>query len=105
MLLYLSFSYEGSLASPQAEVIVDRYQALDMDNCYLCPILSFPHAKKYTPEQRMLLRLDLLSDCDALLLLGELDDEMRQELEFANLVGMEVRYLEEEGAGSKDSHL
>ena len=91
MLIYLSTSFYIETAKEA----VEQFQVDDMENCYLCPVLVFSGLKNLSEKEKMPLRLDLLSVCDEIIFLGDLNDEMKQELEFARLVNMEVSFIEE----------
>ena len=39
--------------------------------------------------------IDILSSCDKLIVASDISKGVKREIEFANLVGMEVEYLEE----------
>ena len=80
-----------------AKAVVSELQLDDRENCYICPAITFLHlAYKDIPfEEEMNLRLDLLSACDALLVASPVGKKERREIEFAEMVGMEVQWLEE----------
>jgi hypothetical protein len=46
-----------------------------------------------TGDAKNALRLDMLSVCDILVVASDVSLEMQEEIEFAELVGMEVRYI------------
>lgn len=89
MLVYFSTSYNYETAR---ETVLS-FQKEDMENCYLCPVLVFSALESFSEKEKIPLRLDLLSVCDEVIFEGDFNDEMKQELEFANLVGMEVSFL------------
>lgn len=89
MLVYFSTSYNDETAR---ETIL-KLQTAELEHCFLCPILVFSALEELSEQEKMPLRLDLLSVCDEIIFDGELNDEMKQELEFARLVGMEVSFL------------
>lgn len=81
----------------RAKRITHDLQVKDLDNCYVCPSLTFSHLNGYelAYTSELDLRLDLMSVCDKLLVTSEvIDDELNKEIEFAELVGMEVDYLD-----------
>lgn len=69
-------------------------QIEDTENCYLSPAYAFSHieAGEIPTCEQAEIRLDLLSVCDVLLIASPVTDKMKPEIEFANLVGIEVRY-------------
>lgn len=89
MLIYFSTSFDNETAKST----VSEFQELDMENCYLCPVLVFSALEEFSEQEKMTLRLDLLTVCDEIIFDGELNDEMKKELEFARRVGMEVSFL------------
>lgn len=73
-----------------------RLQIEDLNNCYISPLtsLSCLFNKSVTDDAKNALRIDMLSVCDVLIVVSDISKEMQEEIEFAELVGMEVRYLE-----------
>lgn len=99
MLIYVSHRFSGKPSNiEKAKKITHDLQIKDLANCYICPLTAFSHlgVGEIAHDYKMALRLDLLSVCDVLLVASRMSAEVKQEIEFANLVGMEVRYLEEE---------
>ena len=98
MLIYLSHKYSGNAENiEKAKKITHDLQIADLENTYICPLLTFSHLR-YTEigyEAEMDLCLDILSACDKLIVASEISKGVAQEIEFANLVGMEVNYLED----------
>lgn len=98
MLIYVSHRCKDKeFDIERAKKIMHNLQVHDLANCYICPLLTFSHLNPfelaYTSE--MDLRLDLLSVCDRLLVASDyIDDDINKEIEFAELVGMEVDYLD-----------
>lgn len=98
MLIYVSHEWQGKDENFQkAKKIVHDLQIKDLDNCYICPLTTFQYFNycelAYTSE--MDLRFDLLSACDKLLVVCDyIDEDVNAEIEFAELVGMEVDYLD-----------
>ncbi len=79
-----------------AKKACEDLQNADWDNCYISPLtsLSCLFSKAVTDDAKNALRLDMLSVCDILVVASDVSAEMQEEIEFAELVGMEVRYLE-----------
>ena len=73
-----------------------KLQLESLSDCFFSPCTAFTYlaAKDVSDDEEMALRLDILSFCDVLVVVTEIDEQMRQEIEFANLIGTEVRYLE-----------
>ena len=70
-------------------------QMKDLENTYICPLLLFGHLNSEIAfNDEIELRKDILSVCDKLIVVGDIDQAVDAEIEFAHLVGMEVEYLE-----------
>ena len=95
-MIYVTGSSEK--LSNVAEVLeyVGAMQAYDTSNCYICPLNAFSHLKhKDIPaETKTALRLDLLTDCERLIVVGdfESDDFVKAEIDLAEKCKMEVEY-------------
>ena len=80
----------------RAKKITHDLQVADLENTYICPLLVFSHLQYgeigYEPE--MDLCLDLLSVADKLIVASDVSKGVSKEIDFANLVNMEVQYLE-----------
>ena len=97
MLYYVAHCYGDSEDNyDRAERITHDLQMNDLGNCYICPLLVFSRMTycEIGYDEEMELRLDLLSCCDKLIVASGISDGVRREIEFADLVGMEVEYLE-----------
>ena len=70
----------------------------DLENTYICPLLTFSHLQygEIGYDAEMENCLDLLSVADKLIVASDLSKGVCKEIDFANLVGMEVQYLEED---------
>lgn len=98
MLIYVAHSYGGKVENiERAKQITHDLQVADLDNSYICPLLLFSHLRynEIGYEAEMDLCLDVLSVCDKLLVASDISKGVAQEIDFANLVGMEVNYLED----------
>jgi hypothetical protein len=68
-------------------------QTYDLDNMYISPLTTFSHLKEAEGFYLSTLRLDLLDLCDKLIVVSEeLDEFMKQEIDFAHRTGKEVEY-------------
>ena len=97
MLIYVAHKYGGNLQNMErAKKITHDLQVDDLENSYICPLLALSHLQygeiRFEPE--MDLCLDILSVCDKLIIASDLSKGVCKEIDFANLVGMEVEYLE-----------
>lgn len=97
MVFFVSHSYEGDpLALEHAKKVTHDLQVNDTENCYICPLLTFSHLQygELGYDEEMALSLDLLSISDILIVASPISRGVQMEIDFAKLVGMEVRYLE-----------
>ena len=80
----------------KAEKITHDLQIKDLSNCYICPLNAFSHLgyNEIGYEEEMLLCEDLLTVCDKLIVASEISKGVQREIDLAELVGMEVEYLE-----------
>ena len=80
----------------RAKKITHDLQVNDLENTYICPLLLFSHLwyGEVGYDAEMELCLDILSSCDKLIVASDLSKGVCREIDFANLVGMEVEYLE-----------
>ena len=81
----------------RARKITHDLQVNDLENSYICPLLLFSHLRygEIGYEAEMNLCLDILSSCDKLIVASDISKGVAREIDFANLVGMEVEYLED----------
>ena len=97
MIYYVTHKYDGSAHDiEQAIEVCAELQHDDMNNCYVCPIFAFSHLspEEISEDDLTELRLDLLSVCDVLIVATKPDRIMRQEIAFAERIGMEIDRLE-----------
>ena len=80
----------------RAKKITHDLQVADLENTYICPLLVFSHLEygEIGYEAEIEACLDILSVCDKLIVASDLSKGVCREIDFANLVGMEVEYLE-----------
>ena len=96
---YVAHKYEGDYENlRRAKKIVHDLQVENKKDCFICPLLAFSHLKygEIGYDAEMELCLDLLSVCDTLIVASEMSDGVQTEVDFANLVGMEVIWLDED---------
>ena len=97
-LYYVAHRFCGDPANiERAKKITHDLQVADLDNCYICPLLTFSHLKygEIGYEQEMEICLDLLSACDVLIIASDISEGVQKEIDFARMVGMEVIDLAE----------
>lgn len=100
MLYYVITAHLGNDANiEKAKEITRRLQKNDMANCYVNPLIFLSHLdfNKFSKDDLMELRLDILQNCDKLIVSGEISRSVQTEIEFAKLVKMEVVRLDENG--------
>lgn len=81
----------------RAKQITHDLQVNDLENTYICPLLLFSHLRygEVGYDAEMELCLDILSNSDKLIVASDtITKGVAKEIDFANLVGMEVEYLE-----------
>ena len=80
----------------RAKKITHDLQISDMENTYICPLLALSHLEYneigYGEEIENC--IDILSLCDKLIVASEISKGVQKEIEYAELVKMEVEYLE-----------
>ena len=99
MTIYVSHCYGGKIENfERAKKITPDLQVADIENTYICPLLTFSHLQygEIGYDAEMENCLDLLSVADKLIVASDLSKGVCREIDFANLVGMEVQYLEED---------
>lgn len=71
-------------------------QIRDLENTYICPLLLLLNFEQGELGQSAIadFKLDILSACDGLIVASEISDEMKAEMDFAQLVGMGVVGIE-----------
>lgn len=100
MLIYIAHAYSGDKKNIEnAKKITHDLQVKDLANCYICPLLTFSHLKygEIEYENELELCLDILQSCDKLIVASEVSMGVQTEIDFANLVKMEVMRIDEFG--------
>ena len=95
---YVSHRFGGDPANiERAKKITHDLQVADLDNCYICPLLTFSHLKygEIGYDEELELCLDILSVSDILIIASDISDGVQKEIDFARMVGMEVVDLAE----------
>ena len=97
-LYYVAHRYGGDPANiERAKKITHDLQVTDLDNCYICPLLTFSHLKygEIGYYEELELCLDILSVSDVLIVASGPSKGVQKEIDFARMVGMEVIDLAE----------
>lgn len=100
MLYYITNAYLGNNANlEKAKEITRNLQKKDMANFYVNPLIFLSHLdfNKFNKDDLMELRLDILQNCDKLIIAGEISESVREEIKFAKLIKMEVVMIDENG--------
>lgn len=98
MIVYVSHIFQGKPENfERAKQITHDLQVKDPENCYICPLLAFSHLgyNEIGYEEEIALCLDLMTVSDKVIVASDLSKGVCKEIDFANLVGMEVEYLED----------
>jgi hypothetical protein len=96
-LYYVAHQYGADKSNiEKAKKITHDLQVKDLANCYICPLLTFSHLEygELGYDDEMELCLDILSNCDKLIVASEISNGVQTEIDFAKLVGMEIQYLD-----------
>ena len=96
MLIYVGHCFGGKAENiEKAKKITHDLQVKDLANCYICPLLTFSHLEygEIGYDAEMELCLDILSDCEKLIVASEISKGVQAEIDFAKLVGMEIQYI------------
>ena len=97
MMYYVAHAHGGNPENiERAKKITHDLQINDLENTYICPLMLFSHLRygEVGYDAEMELCLDILSNCDKLIVVSDITKVVAKEIDFANLVGMEVEYLE-----------
>ena len=98
MLIYIAHKHGGKIENiERAKQITHDLQINDLENSYICPLLLFSHLRygEIGYDAEMELCLDILSACDKLIVASDISKGVAKEIDFANLVNMEVEFLED----------
>ena len=97
MMYYVAHANGGNPENiERAKKITHDLQVSDLENTYICPLMLFSHLRygEVGYDAEMELCIDILSNCDKLIVASDITKGVAKEIDFANLVGMEVEYLE-----------
>ena len=95
---YVAHRYGGDINNiERAKKITHDLQVKDLENTYICPLLALSHLQygEIGFDEEMELCIDLLSECERLIVASDISKGIAKEIEFANHVGMEVEYIED----------
>jgi hypothetical protein len=97
LLIFISHKNGGIAENMErAKKITHDLQVNDLENSYICPLLLFSHLRygEIGHDAERELCLDILSNCDKLIVASDVSEGVKNEIDFAELVGMEIEYLE-----------
>ena len=97
MMYYVAHAHGGKPENiERAKQITHDLQINDLANTYICPLMLFSHLRygEVGYDDEMELCLDILSNSDKLIVASDITKGVAREIDFANLVGMEVEYFE-----------
>ena len=100
MIIYVSHAFGSKPENlERAKKITHDLQVADLENTYICPLLALSHLEynEVGYDDEMNLCIDLLSECDRLIVASEISKGVQLEIDFAKLVKMEVLRLEKDG--------
>ena len=95
---YVAHRYGGDIKNlERAKKITHDLQVADLENTYICPLLALSHIayNEIGYDDEMNLCIDLLSISDKMIVASDLSKGVCREIDFANLAGMEVEYLDD----------
>ena len=98
IIYYVAHRFSGEKSNyDRAKKIAHDLQVNDPENCYICPLMAFSHLgyNEIGNDEEMELCIDLLSVSDVLIVASDISEGVQKEIDFANLVGMEVVDLAE----------
>ena len=98
MMYYVAHAHGGNPENiERAKKITHDLQVSDLENTYICPLMLFSHLRygEVGYDAEMELCIDILSNCDKLIVASDITKGVAKEIDFANLVGMEIEYLED----------
>jgi len=94
MLIYVCAKIEQQNEREQVEALLQKL-ARDNLNTYICGAITFsylPPAKDKEEAYRDIMREDLICACDKLLVITDLDENMRRDIYFAELLKIPIEY-------------
>lgn len=97
MVIYVAHRYENNPENfARAKKITHDLQIADMRNTYICPLLALSHLEynEIGYDEEIENCIDILSLCDKLIVASDISKGVQKEIEYAELVKMEVEYLE-----------
>lgn len=97
-MIYVAHRYGGNKTNiERARKITHDLQVNDLANTYICPLLTLSSLEygEILYEDEMELCIDLLTVCEKLIVASDISKGVAKEIDFANLVNMEVVYLED----------
>ena len=97
MIYYVVHCFGGDKANiERARKITHDLQVKDLENCYIWPLLALSDLEygEIGYDDEMELCLDILQNCDKLIVASEISKGVQTEIDFAKLIRMEIQYLD-----------
>ena len=84
-------------SSLRASKIVLQLQYENPTHCFIPAAIAFEHLYNgdFSEEDAYNIELDLLMNCDQMLIVSDISPIMRRQIDYCRMVGMEVFYLAE----------
>lgn len=95
MVFYVAHEYGGKVENIiRAKKITHDLQISDLENTYICPLMALSELEygEVPFEKEMELCLDILQMCDKIIVASKISKGVQAEIDFAQLIGMEVSY-------------
>ena len=98
ILVYIAHRFGGDINNlERAKKITHDLQVNDLENTYICPLLTFSHLQydEIGYDNELEACIDLLSVCDKLIVASDLSEGVEREITLAEKCNMEIEYLED----------
>lgn len=96
MIIYAAHKYGGDKGNiARCGEILRRMQCADLDNCYVSPLhcWSYLNYEDIPYDDFMEICFDLLSSADKMIVLSDVSEGVKREIEMARRMGMEVEFI------------
>lgn len=96
-MVYVTHCYKNNLNNAALAIAKTKeLQLKDTETLYVCPLNTFSHLNRCSDfETKKKLRIDLLSCCDKLIVIGDTDEFVDAEIEEAEKWGINIEYVRE----------
>lgn len=100
MMIFVAHPDNGRYSDlERAKKITAELQISDMSNCYVCPLQVFEHLRYERIDSSDILDLygDLMTVCDKVLIVSEIDYSVKEQISLAEYLGMEIEFANQVG--------